>query len=154
MTWPHPIVGVATKLADAAGGGTHQTNIFVNHVNRENELIPVKNGTHIALVALLFGGGLIGDDFANLGDHRTALGFGNIAKGIIHPVGHILHTNQGRGGESGVGQFLGAVHGPEAVGQIIFLNRAMVLNQIVGAVVVGEHQTLVRNDFGRTKTAA
>ena len=95
MAGPHPVVGIAAEFADAAGGCTHQANIFVNHVNRKNKLVSVENGSNIALITLLFGRGLVSDDFANLGDHRTALGFGDIAKGVVHSVGHILHTDQG-----------------------------------------------------------
>ena len=56
-------------------------------------------------------------------------------------------------GEARVGQLFGPRHGPVAIGEVVLLDRRMLLNLAVAAVMVGKQQALVGDDFAGAATA-
>ncbi len=144
---PCPVVGVAAKLTHRRGRCAHQADILVDDMDEEEILVAVEHGLHRGLVVGACGS-LLGDALAYVAHGLGAVGLAHVvAKAFQHTSGHILHTNQYRGGEAGVRQLLRHVVGPETVAQVVVLHGRMLLQLAVAAVVVGRDEALVGDNL-------
>ncbi len=153
MAWPHPVVGIAAKFADAPGRRTHKAHVRERLRDDHIKLIPVEKWLDFSL---MFGFGNLRSGFnrLNIGTDPSS------ARCDIQPIssvqnlgGNILDAHDKCGGQSGIGQFLVLGFGPEAILEVIVLHRTMALNLRKSAVVVGEDEPLRRNHLcGTTAT--
>ena len=147
MARPHPIVGVAAKLADVAWRAAHETDIGVDLVEQQVVFVTQEIGFDADFIRSLFLDR--GDDFfdvlVNLGLTFSLRHVDSDAS--QHFFSHIAHLAEEDDAEAGAGQLLAAVHGPETVGEVIVFYRTVLLNVIVAAMMVGEQQAIVADDF-------
>ena len=100
-----------------------------------------------------FGGRLDGfflvavDDFCTFG--FIHIGFDAFQDGI----GHVPHLDQKTNHQAGVGKLFGAVHGGETVGQVVVFDGTVLLDLAVAAVVIGDQQSLVGDQFAGAAAA-
>ena len=137
---PDPVVGIAAELTDRRGGCTYQTHVGKLLIYKQKILICVvqrldRGRIATALRGLLFDSVDVGSDL--------------LVATSQHAVGHVVHTHQNRNVEVGVGQLLVARHRPETVGQVVVLDATVALDRAITAVVVGEQQTLLRDQLAR-----
>ena len=69
---------------------------------------------------------------------------------LHHVIGHVLDLLDEGDGQSRIGQLLLTAHGPEAIRQVIVLHRAMPLDIAITAMMVGQYQTIGRDDLACT----
>ena len=136
---PDPVVRVAAKLTDRRGRCTHQAHIVVLAIDKEELLVAVVHLLDRGAVALPLG--------LRRGNDRLRL------LALSDAVGHLLHADQDAHIEPLVGELLLAVARPEAVGEVVVLDRGVELNGVVAAVVVRQHQALLRDDLSRAEAA-
>ncbi len=153
MAGPHPVVGVAAELADGAGRHAHQANIAVGLVHEEVELIAFEHGLEVGAQAVLLAhGGL--QLAGHLLDLLVPLVLGHAIVELGHHLGgDIIDPLQEAHAEAG-GELLLAVHGIEAVGEVVVLDAAQALHRIVPAVVVGEEEALGAHHLPAAESAA
>ena len=72
---------------------------------------------------------------------------------LHHIIGHVLYLLNESDSQSRIGQLLLTAHGPEAIRQVVVLHRAMPLDIAITAMMVGQYQTIGRDDLTRTTTA-
>ena len=77
---------------------------------------------------------------------RFLAGLFKCGRDVVHP----LHEGDAQPGHR---QLLGAVHGPESVGEVVVLDAAELLYAAVAAVVVGQQQALVGHDLSGAASA-
>ena len=144
---PGPVIGVAAKFAHRRGGSADETDILVDDVDKEEELVAVEHGFDgSVVVGSLYG--FAGDAFTDVADSFGAVGLAHfVAEAFQYPAGNVFHTNQDGGCEAGVGEFLGHVVCPETVAQVVVLNGGVFLQFAVTAVVVGRDKTAIADDF-------
>ena len=153
MTWPFPVVCVATEFAHAAGRCTHQTHVVEGVVNKQVELVAVVERLHRRVVRGAFGF-FFGQFRRRLGDDRAALVLRHSGRQLgVDLRGNVFHAHQKGCVQTGVGQLLLLVHGPKAVVQVVVLHRGMRLDGVEAAVVVGQQQALRGNHFAGAKSA-
>ena len=70
-----------------------------------------------------------------------------------HVVGHVVDTVDKGHGQARIGQLLRPRHRPEAIRQVVVLQRAMTLDAAVAAVVIGQHQSIRRDHLARAAAA-
>ena len=150
---PHPVVGVATELADVARRAAHETDIGVDLVEKHIIFITQEERLDADLIRGFFLD--LGDKSLHiLIDFGLTLVFRHIRGDIEeHLLGHITHLAKEDDAESGTRKFLSPVHRPESVGEIVMLDGAMFLDIVVAAVVVSKQQALVADDFSRAAAA-
>ena len=150
MAGPHPIVGIASELADGRGRGAYQSDIPEYFVQVEEVLVPVVRGCNADRVK---SGVPVSQGFpADLLD----VGFNDtLTFHFAHLIGHsfqdlfrnIFHTSQEGDGQPFVRQFFVACPCPETVFQVIVFHRTVCLDLSVTAMVVGDEQPFCRDDF-------
>ena len=150
---PHPVVCVPAELPDGRRRCEYQSHIFEHLVHKQKILIAVIQRFDSCSVMVAFGGSLNGFGFVAVDD------FGALC--FVHPglypfqygIGHIPHLYQKTHDQSRVGQLFRTVHGSKSVGQVVVFDGAVLLNLAVAAMVVGNQQPLVRNQFSGTAAA-
>ena len=145
---PHPVVGVASELADRGRRGADEPHVAVDLVDEEEILVAVIQGLHSRPETLALTHGLADYRGGVLPDDRVPLGLchgGDIA--FQHLRGHILHPLEETHGQAPVRQLLALVHGPETVFEIIMLDTAVALDETVAAVMVSEQKALVGDNL-------
>ena len=146
MAGPHPVVGLAAELADGAGRSTHEAHVAVHLEDVEEILVAVVECGHLGSQTLAGGCSSVDQRPGIGGDYAVPGLFAH--SGVIpcqHLVGDVVHPHQIADCQAGAGEFLTAVHRPEAVGEVVVLHRAVPLDVAVAAVVVGDEQSLVGN---------
>ena len=73
--------------------------------------------------------------------------------GLVDGVGHLDDFLDKPHLQSRGGQLIFLAHGPESVGQVVVLHRAVLLYGVVTAVVVGENQSFGGDDFAGATAA-
>ncbi len=153
VTWPHPVIGIGTKLSDRTGRRPHQTNIGVYLFDKHKILVPVEEwlnlniGTSV-IFQKLFPHPLFGNAFQIGGRKEQDTVFVQRLipfKTILHVIGYLLHLIYKSNRQSGIGKFFSLRHGPESVFQVIMFQRTVVLYLSVAAMMIGQHQSLGRN---------
>ena len=144
---PDPVVGIGAEFSDAARGGTHEAHVVVSFGHKGEVLVSLEKGAnHDFLVVFLLDARLNQIDV--FVDGRLPL---FRRHRIGHPrqrlLAHVLDAHDEAGEQSGVGFFFVAVHGPEALFEIIVFQGRMALDLPVAAVVIGQNQTLFADDF-------
>ena len=153
MAGPHPVVGIATEVADATGRRTHQSHIAEGLRHDEVPTVAIVERPHHRIVAPT-GRGLRHDRGGGLGDPRVAvrLGHGRI-DALQHARRHILHPHDEGGREPRVHQFIGPRGRPETVLEVVLLHRAVLGDGAEPAMVVGEDEPLLADHLGRASSA-
>ena len=143
MAGPHPVVGIAAEFTDCRGRGGHEPYVAELFINEQEVLVPVIERFDGSFVMRACGG--FCNHACGVGlDHRIAFGLRHfIADPFQCTVGHIFHADQERHGQPRIRQLFGAVHRPEAVGQVVVLHAAVRTDEVVSAVVVREEKALV-----------
>ncbi len=150
---PHPVVRVAAELANVRGRGADEAHIGEYFIDVHEVLVAVVEGFHDGLVVGARDG-LVGDGLDILGhDALAVLLCGLVGDAFQHLGGNVLHADQAGYGEARAGDFLAAGHGPEAVGEVIVLDGAVLHDVAVAAVVVGEQQALVADELACAASA-
>ena len=72
---------------------------------------------------------------------------------LVHQIGGILNAVNKAEFQSRGRQLFAMVHSPEAIGQVIVLHAAVLLDRSVTAVVVGQDQSFGRDNFAGTAAA-
>ena len=137
MTRPLPVVGLTTELTEGCRRSADETDIGIGLIDNQIENILVVESGNGDAAARVRGLGL--------GDQLLAgsLLIGSLGDG----VGHIRHALQEGHGQARDRDFLVAVHGEEAILQVVVLRSGERLDIAVAAVVVGDQQTLLGNHF-------
>ena len=150
---PHPVVGVAAKLADVARRAAHEAHVGVGLVEQRIVFVSKEIRLDADLVRGLFL--QFGDEFLHvLVDLGLAFVLGHVGRDVEkHLAGHVAHLAEEDDAEAGARQLLSPVHGPEAVGEVVVLHRAVFLDVVVAAMVVGEQQALVADELARAAAA-
>ena len=154
MAGPHPVVGVASELADRRRRGAHQTDVTVDLIDKEEILVGIVKRLHLGLDALVGVGNLLHDGVAVGLDQRVALRLGH--RRLIAAqdrVRDVVHPLQEADGQARVGQLLAAGHRPEAIFEIVVLHAAVALDLAESAVVVGKEQAVARDELARAAGA-
>ena len=81
------------------------------------------------------------DDFSTI---FVACLVGDAFKDSVSDVDHVFQHD---GGKARACEFFFRSHCPESVGEVVVLHRRVALNPAVAAVMVGEEQTLVADEF-------
>ena len=116
-------------------------------MDEEEELVAVEHGLHGSVIVGA-GSGFLSDALADIADGFGAVGLAHIvAEAFQHTAGDILHADEDRGGEAGVGELLSHVVGPEAVAQVVVFHGGMFLQLAVAAVVVGGDKAFVGDNL-------
>ena len=144
---PHPVVGVAAELADIAWRGAHKTHVGKDLIDIHEILVAIIERLDDGLVVSALDS-LGGDCRDILGHDLLAVGFGGL---VVDPFedlsGDILHAHEACDGEPRARDFLVASHGPEAIGQVVVLDGTVAHDVAVAAVVVGEEQPFLADEF-------
>ena len=146
MTGPYPVVGLIAELADAARGSTHQTNITIHLVNEHEVLVAIEeildshSVTSVLAVLVL----QLTDDLIS----AVLIGTSQ------HFLRHIFHAEKEGGSETWVRELILIACRPKSVFQVVVLGGGVVGNAGITTVVVGEHQTVLGDDFTRAEMAA
>ena len=143
---PFPIVHLGAEGGHADGRRRHQTNVFVHFVKGEHIALtgPVGGADHLALAfeGLLV---LVFDDSIDAAHgHRTFFHLERVAQGL-HLVGDVQHLLQEVDAFALDGHLILAREGAEAILEVVVLRGAQGVKIPVGAVVVGDHQAVVRD---------
>ncbi len=159
MAGPHPVVGVCTELADGGGGSAYHADVAIGGLYEQIVSVSTVEGFQFQFAA-----GCQGDAFG-LGEAvgyclqvfgRQIIGAVRVVVGFqlfVHVVRHVQYPVDVGDGESLAGKLLFARHGPETVGQVVVLHRAVLLYGAIAAVVVGQYQPFGRDDFAGATAA-
>ena len=156
---PDPVVGVGAELSDRRGGSTHEAHVAIDLLGEHIVDVAAIEGLDLHLNAgMLLEVGLarllacqLVEVFRVEESHTVGVALlGPIGQDV---VGHIVDAVDEGHGQPRVGQLLGARHGPEAIRQVVVLERAVALDGGVSAVVVGQHEAVFRDDFARASSA-
>ena len=141
------VIAIALMMVMPTAARADETDILVDDVDKEEELVAVEHGFDgSVVVGSLYG--FAGDAFTDVADSFGAVGLAHfVAEAFQYPAGNVFHTNQDGGCEAGVGEFLGHVVCPETVAQVVVLDGGVLLQFAVAAVVVGGDESFVGNDF-------
>ena len=144
---PAPVVGVATELAHRRRRCTHQADILVDDVDKQEELVAIEHRFHLGGILGAFHGLFLnlGADLLN-GSLAVALAH-IVAQALFHLGGDILHAHKDRSRQARVGQLLVFRVGPETVAQVVVFHGRMLLQLAIATVVVGAHQALFRDNL-------
>src|SRR5690606_33772547 len=145
---PHPVVDLAAIVADAARRRVHQAHVADFQLAEQSVGLAAEEAVDGAAVARL--GLALGDQaLLRVLDGLLAVGAGEAAGGGLHLVSDFADAVHHVDAGAGTGrQFLGAAAGDEAVVDQVALGSGVELDGAVGAVVVGRHQALGRNETG------
>ena len=150
MTRPHPVVGVTAELADRRRGRADEPHVRKDLDHEGEELVASEEGFHRNLHA-----GILRFEAAlhslRMLCHqaRTLLAARDVGHGAQYVGRHVDDLADEAHFEPRSGNLLGARHGPEAVLQVVVLHRRQGLDRPVAAVVVGEEQSVGRDDLTR-----
>ena len=158
MARPHPIVGIGPELADRRGRRPDQTDIRIDLLGEHIILVPIIKGLDLdchsgMFLELTFATGPFHGQLIQVGrggKQRLVL---LLFERLHHVIGHVLYLLNESDSQSRIGQLLLTAHGPEAIRQVVVLHRAMPLDIAITAMVIGQHQTIGRDDLTRTTTA-
>ena len=153
MARPHPVVGVASKLAYVRRGRTNQTHVGEHLIDIHKILVAIVERLDDSLVVGTLNGTFRYLLYVVADDGGTLLLRGVGGHAVKHLRGNVLHPHQAGDRETWARQFLGAAHGPEAISQVVVLHRAVRHYVAVAAMVVGKHQTLVGDNLARASAA-
>ena len=151
MAWPHPIVGVAAKLADSIGRSTYKAHILIIEIDAEKIRIALKKRLYLnpvkfrRILLLIFSG-----DFLDVGVNLFLAVIVDTFQYIVGNVGNLLqdaHVEVGRG------YFLIKRHSPESVLEVVVRHSTVLLYALVAAMVIGENQSLIRYNLTGTIAA-
>ena len=150
---PHPVVGVAAELANVARRAAHKAHVGIDLIEQQVVFVAQEEGLDADFVFRLLLD--VGNDLLDVGvDFGLTVGFSHVVGDAVqHLCRHVAHLTQEDDAEAGAGQLLAPVHGPEAVGEVVVLHRAVFLYVVIAAVVVGEQQALVADDFAGAAAA-
>ncbi len=150
MAGPHPVVGIASELADGRRRAPYQTDVAERLVYEKEILVAIVERLDRGAITVTVGG--FGYDFIYIfTSFGCGLLIGHLAlNALVDLLGNIFHVFEERGGITWVGQLLITTHGPEAVGQIVMFNSTVFLYVAITAVMVGEHKPLVGNHLAGT----
>ena len=154
MARPHPVVGIPAELADRRGGRAPQADIRVDLHDEREELVAAEEGFDLDLHA----GVLLLQALPQRGDVLPGDAGILLLTGRRGDVAHDAGCHVGNPAHEAhlaprSGQLLGIRHCPEAILQVVVLDRREALNRGVAAVVVGKEQTLGRDDLARAAAA-
>ena len=154
MAGPHPVVGVAAEVADRRGGRADQTDVL-EYLHHEGEIaVAAEEALHLNLHALVLGLQTLGQRpgvlLHDAGALRLAGNIGHVAQQVGRHVEDAAHEADF---EPRHGQLLGVVHRPEAVLEVVVIDRRQRLDRAVAAMVVGEHEAFGRDDLARASAA-
>ncbi|EJX04130.1 hypothetical protein EVA_07763 [gut metagenome] len=155
---PHPVVGFAAELADGGRRSRHHAHVvihlqvnqveFVAGIERQCLGQDARFAVQVAVLQRFVGKVL---------QERSRKGLFFLHLAFLHlgvdGIGHVDDAFHELELQARSGKFFAAVLGPEAVGQVIVFHRAMLLDGIVAAVVVGQDEAVGRDDFTGTATA-
>ena len=154
VTWPHPVVGVATVFANAFGWCRHQANVVVVAVGEDVVLVAVVHGLDVVAQG---GVGFVVfslNRFDLLRHGCSAFGFRHVVVELGQDAFcHVVDALQETDIEVVDVHFLVLALRPESVRQVIVLWGAEALDGAVRAVVVGQHQTLAGDDLRSAASA-
>ena len=152
MTGPHPIVGIGSKFSNRFGRGTYQSYIVIYFIYKQIIFISTVERFHNSPELGVFGG-LFYNNLVVCIDNAVALGFAQVIGKSFQAFGsYFFHVLKKLYFKSFNRDFFVFVHGPETIVQIIVFGCAYLLNGTVSTVVVGQDQTLGRNNFSGTST--
>ena len=149
MAWPHPIVGVAAKLAYVARRRSHKADISKYFIHIHKVLIAiVKRLYHRSVMSVLH------SLFFNLLDvafnHLLTFLFAHcVFNSFQYLGGYVFHIDQQRNCQALARKLRLLVRSPKAVCQIVCLDRAVRNNVAVSAVMIGQKQTFGRHKLSR-----
>ncbi|KAK6023063.1 putative DNA repair protein RecN [Ostertagia ostertagi] len=140
MTWPHPVIGIAAKIANAIGGESYKAHIAVGFADN----CPILVAPEIGLDGRIHFGNVLISFLKRLdpgGNHRVAGCFcERICEVVKDLVRHIFHLTDKGYGKAGAWQLFIHVFGPEAIREIVVGSTAQLLCAAVTAVMVGEQE--------------
>ena len=141
MAGPHPVVGVAAELSDRRRGCSHQTHVGVAAVHEHIVLVAIVQGLNRSPQTVAGSHCFLNELCRILRDQNLTLLLGHaLLISVEHLLRHILHILEEAHGQSRIGQFFGAGHGPEAVAEVVVLHGAVFLDLAVAAVMVGQQK--------------
>ena len=152
MSWPHPVVCIAAKLAKRFRRCSYQPNIGIFFVDQQEELVAVEVVLYISYI-LTFLRFLFFYLLAYRFKFLVVFFAGSVTYCGFHLVGNIFHTLQEKGSNTLCRQFFLHIVCPEAIVEQVAVYCAEVGYGIISTVVVGEQQSVSRDHLGSAAAA-
>ena len=145
---PHPVVGVASVLAHAFWRGRDKAHIVVVAVREDVVLVAVVHRLHVVVQGAVCRLEFCADRAELSLDGRSAV----CLRHVVVDLGQnafcdVVNAVQEAHVEIVDVHFLVLAFGPKPIGQVVVLWGAEALDGTVGTVVVGQDQSLRRDDF-------
>ena len=152
VSWPFPVVCIATKFPKRGRRCTNQTDVFIILIYKIIELISVEEISYNNSVFSIFCIFSL-DRFVFCINYSFSFCCRHIVVQFgIDSFGNVIHSYKKSYVKSFRIEFLIWFHCPESVFKIIFFWRRSRSYSIVTAVVIGENQSFIRNNLASTES--